>query len=57
MWGVVAEAAPAQNEERGQNEKKFKPVVSYNFRSLWHTKCSIIFTPKAWCTPAIITRK
>jgi len=48
-------AAPAQNERGRQNEKI--ETYGYNFRSLWHMKCSIISTPKAWCTPAIITRK
>jgi len=40
----------------GQNEKT--ETYGYNFYSLWHMKCNIIFsTPKAWCNPTIITRK
>jgi len=27
---------------RGTKQKKLK-LLGYNFRSLWHTKCSIIF--------------
>jgi len=42
-----AEAAPAQNEWGGQNER-LKSMVTISFRNLWHTKCSIIFSmPKA----------
>jgi len=34
-------AAPAQNE--GRNKTKKIETYGYNFRGLWHTKCSIIF--------------
>jgi len=41
----------------GGTKRKKTEAYGYNFRSLWHTKCSIILsTPKAWCTPPIITK-
>jgi len=46
-----------QRKMTGGNKTKKIETYNYNFCSLWHTKCSIIFSmPKAWCTPAIITR-
>jgi len=38
-----------QRKMSGGNKTKKTETYSYNFRSLWHTKNSIIFsTPKAW---------
>jgi len=54
-WRSLPKATPTQNKW-GDITKKLK-TYGYNVRSLWHTKCSIIFSmPKAWCTSAIITR-
>jgi len=53
---LAAGAKPAQMSGGGTKRKKFE-TYGYNFRSLYHTKFSIIFpTPKAWCTFGIITR-
>jgi len=53
--GIGAGALPTQNE---WGTKQKIETYGYNFHSLWHTKCSIIFTTtKTWCTLAIITRK
>jgi len=41
-----------------ENKTKKIETYGYNFRSLWFTKCSIIFsTPQAWFTPAIIIQE
>jgi len=46
-----------QRKMSGEDKTKKIENYGYNFRNLWHKKCSIIFsTPKAWCTPATITR-
>jgi len=57
QFAIKPGVAPAQNEWGEEQTKKFE-TYGYKFRSLWHTKCSIIFsTPKAWYTLGIITRR